>query len=369
MNKIFSVILTFLLACTATTNEEGYQISGMLENTPNGGKVFFEKVTETGNQPLDTAQVTEGRFELYVNPKLIDPSFYTLNINNRQKIALILTGKEEKVVVNADGNDPRGFVEVSGSEDTDYKLQMDEIMKSYQQEMEELQGRQRQARMNQDVSTYQQLNDEIQSYALATEQKLKNKILEAAPSLAAYYGIQMIQVENNVEYYDSIVSILNKAYPDNYLVRDLAQKVQLSRSLAVGAQAPEIALPNPEGEILSLSSLRGNYVLIDFWAAWCRPCRVENPNVVKVYQEYSDKNFEILGVSLDKTKSAWLQAIEQDGLPWLHISDLKYWRNEAAQTYQVKAIPATYLIDPEGKIIAKNLRGASLEAKLKEIFG
>jgi peroxiredoxin len=109
--------------------------------------------------------------------------------------------------------------------------------------------------------------------------------------------------------------------------------------------------------------------MIDFWAAWCRPCRLENPNVVRMYQAYNNRGFEVLGVSLDRTKEAWLKAIADDGLTWTQISDLKYFESEAARTYQINAIPATYLIDPDGNIIAKNLRGAELEAKLQEIFG
>ncbi len=137
----------------------------------------------------------------------------------------------------------------------------------------------------------------------------------------------------------------------------------------VGMEAPEIALPTPDGETLKLSDLRGQYVLIDFWASWCKPCRAENPNVVRVYNEYKDKGFEILGVSLDRNKQAWVQAIQKDGLTWPHISDLGFWKSEAAQTYGVSSIPYTVLVDKEGKIIAENLRGGNLEVKLQEIFG
>ena len=205
--------------------------------------------------------------------------------------------------------------------------------------------------------------------ARTTEGELKKLIREASPSLAAFYGIQMIDANQNVFFIDSIASQLQAEMPDNFHVASLISQISTKKSLAIGKEAPEIALQNPDGEVITLSSLRGKYVLIDFWAAWCRPCRAENPNVVRLYNEYSSNNFEILGVSLDRTREKWLQAIEQDGLPWLHVSDLKYWRSQAAQDYQVGAIPATFLIDPDGIIIAKNLRGVSLAAKLKEIFG
>lgn len=141
-------------------------------------------------------------------------------------------------------------------------------------------------------------------------------------------------------------------------------------TFSVSNEAPEIELPNPNGEVLKLSSLRGNYVLIDFWAAWCRPCRIENPNVVRLYNKYKDKNFEIFSVSLDDNKQDWMKAIQDDGLIWPnHVSDLKKWGTPLVDTYQFNGIPHTVLIDPDGKIIAQKLRGASLESKLQEIFG
>jgi peroxiredoxin len=150
----------------------------------------------------------------------------------------------------------------------------------------------------------------------------------------------------------------------------LTMKVQLDemRALSVGQMAPDFELPNPEGKMIKLSSLKGKYVMIDFWAAWCKPCRAENPNVVRMYNQYKDKGFEVFGVSLDRTREDWVKAIEVDGLTWPQVSDLNYFNSAAATLYQIDAIPATYLLDPEGKIIAKDLRGASLEAKLAELF-
>ena len=127
-------------------------------------------------------------------------------------------------------------------------------------------------------------------------------------------------------------------------------------------------MPNPQGEMVKLSDMKGKYVLIDFWAAWCKPCRQENPNLVRMYNLYKDKGFEVFGVSLDRTKEDWLKAIEDDVLTWTHVSDLQYFNSKAAETYQINAIPATYMLDPDGKIIAKDLRGPSLENKLAEIF-
>lgn len=362
-----------LAQCAQKSPGEGVKISGTVEQLVVGGFVRMEKVGENGPEPVDTLQVADGKFVTYLNVE--EPSFYILNFNDSQKVTVILTGDETEVVVNAHGNDPQGYSEVSGSYDTEFKNQMDELLKSYRTEATIMQGKIRKAQAANDQAGYIMANNELINYTGGVEKKLKELIWKSAPSLAAVYGIQMIDPEKNITFLDSVFTELNSTIPDNYLVKNIAKNIEVMRSkilakenVTIGSIAPEIALANPEGEIVKLSSLRGNYVLIDFWAAWCRPCRAENPNVVRMYNKYSDQNFEIYGVSLDKTKGAWLKAIEQDGVPWIHVSDLKFWQSEAARTYSVGAIPATFLIDPDGKIIAKNLRGPSLEAKLREIF-
>jgi len=137
---------------------------------------------------------------------------------------------------------------------------------------------------------------------------------------------------------------------------------------AVGATAPPISLPTPEGNTVSLASLKGKYVLVDFWASWCGPCRAENPNVVAAFNKFKGKNFTILGVSLDSDKERWMKAIKDDELAWTHVSDLKKWESVAARDYGVESIPANFLVDPNGKIIARDLRADALEAKLAEVL-
>lgn len=155
---------------------------------------------------------------------------------------------------------------------------------------------------------------------------------------------------------------------DPAAVASIEAELEKSKNFTVGGQAPDFTQKTPEGEDFSLSNLRGKVVLLDFWASWCGPCRRENPNVVKMYKKYHDQGFDVLGVSLDRTKDKWLKAIEADGLEWNHVSDLKGWQNAVANEYGVRSIPSTFLLDREGKIVATNLRGPALEAKLKELF-
>src|SRR5690606_2445784 len=149
----------------------------------------------------------------------------------------------------------------------------------------------------------------------------------------------------------------------------IEKELKMTSAFMIGGEAPDFTQNQPDGTPFSLSNLRGKVVLVDFWASWCGPCRRENPNVVKLYNRYKSQGFDILGVSLDKTQDRWVQAIEQDGLIWHHISDLKGWANEVAKMYGVSSIPHTILLDKEGRILARNLRGPQLEEKLREIFG
>lgn len=350
------------------SGEDGINVSGKVENPIKGELVVLNQFEFTGLKPIDTIEVDpSGAFEFYVKPA--EPTFYRLNFYNRQQMNLVLDGTEEEVVIMLEGNNPGGEVSVTGSKHTKYVQQLEGMMRDQQADVKELNQQAIEARMADDQQTLARLTEEYFALMKLRQKELKTFIWKITPSLAAYYGLESLPVEEHFPFYDSVAQKFSAELPGNMFTEELTKKVSALRKLAIGAEAPEISLPNPDGEVVTLSSLRGKYVLVDFWAAWCKPCRAENPNVVRLYQQYQGENFEILGVSLDRNKAAWVGAIEQDGLPWVHVSDLKYFNSVAAAEYQINSIPATYLIGPDGKIIAKGLRGASLEAKLKEIFG
>ncbi|GAB4243627.1 MAG: hypothetical protein Kow0027_02860 [Saprospiraceae bacterium] len=180
-------------------------------------------------------------------------------------------------------------------------------------------------------------------------------------------GLQSGKSPLMATYAKKYIEMYGAKYPE--AAAQLKNAVKATSSMMPGAEAPDFTMNTPDGQPLSLKDLRGKVLLIDFWASWCGPCRRENPNVVKAYNKYHDKGFDVLGVSLDKDKKRWLDAIEKDGLIWHHVSDLKGWANAAAQLYGVRSIPHTVLLDKDGKIIARNLRGPELEQKLAELFG
>jgi len=208
---------------------------------------------------------------------------------------------------------------------------------------------------------------EVPDYETSAQELIQNLPSKTKGKEHVYKTMLSLFANANLDYYGSILKSFKEEYIDQKSTQEYIKKLP-KRDIGIGDEVPDISLKDTSNNTLTLSSLRGKVVLIDFWASWCGPCRVENPNVVKVFNKYKDKGFTVFGVSLDQNKDKWLGAIKNDKLTWSHVSDLKGWSSEGARLYGVKSIPQTFLIDKDGKVIAKNLRGEMLEQKLKEIF-
>jgi peroxiredoxin len=190
-----------------------------------------------------------------------------------------------------------------------------------------------------------------------------------ASVVSAYILYREYSYRLSKEEIDSYVQLLDPSLHDTQYVEVLNALSALLENIAIGKPAPDFSLPDPDGTIVSLSDRLGKgYVLLDFWASWCGPCRRENPHIVKVYREYKDKGFDVFSVSLDKTAEAWKRGIEEDSLTWTHVSDILFWDSAPARQYGVRAIPANFLIDKDGIIVAKNLRGEELGKTLEELL-
>ncbi len=363
---LFAAVL--LTACQGGENKKkaGLKVSGEVKKLNPGVRIYLEEIDGSSFMAVDSTQVSGNNdFEFIVN--IDQPSFYRVNFDDNQYVNFILN--KTYVVFNADGYNLIGFAEVKGSPDTDYFFEIAAMREEFQRNLQNLNSQFRLARSGGDMKSALHLQQQYVVLEAQFNKSLKQKIWDIGPSITALFAINYLaDVEKEFAFLDSLADRFQSALPNSKFTSQLLLQVNRMSKLAVGAVAPEIELPDPDGNPVKLSSLRGQHVLIDFWAGWCKPCRVENPNVVRMYNKYHDKGFEIFGVSLDRTREQWLAAIEQDGLMWEHGSELNYFHTQAAQDYSINAIPATYLIDPEGRIVGKNLRGPSLESKLEEIF-
>ncbi len=217
-------------------------------------------------------------------------------------------------------------------------------------------------------STIKAYNTQIMALQRKMDTDISNFVSTQKGGPATFFAVTYVVQKPNVALLDNAMKRLKADAPNTLFTDRLEQRIASIGALEIGGLAPEIELLSPSGEKIKLSSLRGKVVLVDFWASWCRPCRAENPNVVKVYNRYHDQGFEVFSVSLDNSADRWKQAIIQDNLTWTHVSDLKGWKSSAAALYEVSGIPKTFLLDKEGRIIGKDLRGPALELKLSELF-
>jgi len=369
--RIIFAVLALAITFTSCNESEINQaktdtkISGVFANYQ-GGEAIFERLETQQVVIEDSLEINEdGEFTYYVDCKT--PSFYRIRLGSQNFFNFIISPKDQ-IDITADANNLDATYQVKGSDESKRLKSLNNRMAGFYSAMDSIRQVLQQYQAQGDVMGYQAATQKQYQVSIEATNVIKSFIDEKPGSLASLAAVQNLNPEQDFAYFEKVVEGLKDVAASSTYYQNLKGIVEASKRLAIGSDAPDIALENPDGEIVTLSSLRGKVVLIDFWASWCKPCRMENPNVVKMYQKYKPKGFEIYGVSLDKTKDAWVGAIAQDQLTWTHVSDLKFWNSAGAKLYNVTSIPKTFLINAEGKIIGKDLRGNSLEAKLDEVF-
>lgn len=364
MRNVIAIFALALTVFSCQTAKDEFLIKGSIEGV-NKGKVYLQKIVEGQPQGVDTAEVVDGKFTF--KGKMEIPDMRILRLNERDYFAQFFLDNST-VTIKAKKDSLRN-TQITGSPTQDiFKLYMAE-MEKFGKDAGALQEKFKNSMMTGNVKDAE--NARIDYQAMLDNNKVysKNFVKEHPNSVvSAFITVARLAEQLDETELDSIISKFSPEISNSEYVIKLKEMSKEMKMTAVGAEAVDFTMNTPEDKPVQLSSLKGKVVLLDFWASWCAPCREENPNVVKLYQQYHDKGFEILGVSLDKKKEDWIKAIKDDKLNWIHVSDLQYWQSSAARLYNVKAIPQSFLLDRDGKIIAKGLRGEALANKLAELF-
>ena len=349
-----------------------FEVSGTIENAP-GKKVLLMEVPFNSPQPiiLDSTELNNGSFTL--KGKATEEGIYRLVIEKGPDV--ILVNDSKKIKVEMDVNNYRNYT-VSGSPASeslhklfdDYRLKDSAMMNTfiYLDSLQKTPG-------NDSIKKLAELRRDAELKSL--NEMVKNFINKSNSPAVRFYTIGIASRSMSPAELTQLADAATAKFPEHTGLAKLKSMITVNNTpkeapgyALLNQQAPELTMQDPGGKTISISQFKGKYVLVDFWASWCGPCRQENPNVVAAYNKFKDKNFEILGVSLDQNKKLWLEAIKKDNLTWPQMSDLKFWNSAAVEVYGFEGIPFNVLIDPAGKIIAQGLRGEDLENKLAELL-
>jgi peroxiredoxin len=378
MKKIICAlsVTALLAACGGNKSDSNFQLNGTFSNATAGDVIYLEELAPGAKVAIDSTTIDDKGGFSFTHAK---PSagFYRVKATE-QNFAMLVLGDEQKVSLNADYKNIGNSYKTEGSEDTKIFLEFNALGREIQQRTDSMQQafQAMVGTMKMDTARMDSLNkvfgDIYNKIIDSYQEKFSALVIKNKASLAVLAGIQQLDPKKYLSLYKEVDAALTAKYPNSKYLGNLKKDIaafesqsQKSSKLAEGSMLPDFTLTTPEGKPLSISSFKGKVVLVDFWASWCGPCRKENPNVVAMYKKLHAKGFDVYGVSLDDNKEKWLNAIKTDGLVWNHASDLKGWDNQVAKQFGIDAIPFTILIDKEGKIIGKGLRGKELESAVE----
>lgn len=379
--RLFAFGMFFISGCRT---HEVFTISGKLTGADKDSLVLEEMTAKS--LEVRSTLITDGEGSFNYSDTAGNPRLFFIRTSQNEYMTLLVMGGE-KISLTAEKGNINKTISISGSPQTLLVLELNREMVKANDKLDSL-GKQYQALkghgndLQADTWAQGEFNKLIEQQRTFIRGFIERHVAEPASLLALSHQVARQSVLNGSTDFDLFKKVdarLYKKYPTSILVLNLhhyvvAMQTQMEsaqstvNSPAKGSIAPDISMSDPDGYLRTLNSLRGKIVLLDFWAGWCGPCRRENPNLVAAYSRYHDKGFEIFQVSLDKNRAEWLAAIKQDGLNWIHVSDLKFWSSPVVRQFGVESIPANFLLDKEGKIIATNLRGGALEEELAKLF-
>ena len=369
----FVLFSTLLCSCKnnplanadGTTTDSTFVITGKMEGADTGKIIFVHR--EADNKIFDTAILTKGAFEL--KGKVTGGmAAYNCFVEGKDDDRLEILMENKKITIAAKSDSLEKAIITGSASQTDYDL-LKQQTKLANEGMEKIMAQEKAADVNGTLKNVEDSLDKIyMAYDSLKQMQIAAFAKEHTKSLAAAYAVSRnLLIEPKLEIIEPVYMAFDSTVQQSRFGKTISETIAAIKRTAVGVVAPDFTMNDKDDKPVALSSTRGKIVLVDFWASWCGPCRRENPNVVKAYAKFHAKGFNILGVSLDKDKDKWVEAIAKDKLTWQHVSDLKGWGNEAAKAYGIRAIPANVLLDKDGKILAKNLRGEELTKKLEEL--